>query len=327
MGYIDTFPLRPEDFDFLNPIALSEFPVSGYPGWRQAANSIVNTVFSQLSFADIREEAYTEYETALQAIRTGLEEDTIENDAVDFAKAIFAYLNLKYPGRISDTQGETPLEGGERRPEPIIGEEPIETTPSPLTPSTAPERLPELPSPVREPSPAPVEPVEPVGRTPSPAPTEPRQPQDSGGNGGARNEGIEFNSGSSETLTEPLPGEEQGGDSGLDDTEGNGEDGEDTGEGGDNEEPKESDGKISIDYTALENAIFNALYRWSNILASNPPTILTKPADTATITDEDIREEMKAQVENLRSLASDMNEQASETITSKPFSISVPSEE
>lgn len=326
MGFLPDWKVTPESFDYLNPVALSRYSVAGHPGWTQVVSVIVNTVFSQLSFSDISESGTDDYDFSLNVVVANLENDVIDNDAVAIARVVLAALDEKYPGRISEIE-EKPFLENQSKPPRIDPEnrEPDRTPSEPETPTEL-DGVPILPRPSRLPvdrlSEVPAAPPTPISDSPE-TPKIPAKPSGDGIQVPVKNR-------PNRDRLEDLKNEDESNETSSE------RDSENTDRPVDEDVPEEAEGKNEdepakqvpsiIDYTLLENAIFNALSRSFELTLSNPPIIRTRPADLEELTDSDIKGEMKSQMQNIIDVVDDFRFGDSQSVVKSPSIISTPFE-
>lgn len=271
--------LDPQRFQYLNPMVFGEYNAAGDIGWNSAIAQILSYYQGQEPFQDALLDFGELAGDIIEAWKENLVQELVQNDAIELAELVLQTLILVTGEQVEGVEPIVPPE----EPEPLPEPEPEEPTPEPDTtrepfppvveprapqsppdrgdqpePSVPPEEptepdRPDRPAPPRrQPSPsAPVTPlfsapVLPVPRQPAPQEPRPAVPE------------------SGEEPEEPTPREPAEPESGESPAPGD-------------QEPVPAG--IEIDYGALENAIYNALRRWYDLVLSNPPTI-TVQTDT-----------------------------------------------
>lgn len=289
--------LDPVRFGYLDPLVFGEYNAAGNVGWGTAINTILAYYQNQSPFEDAILDFGELGNDILEAWKENLSQELVDNSATELAELVLQTLILVTGEQVEGVEPIIPPE----EPEPLPDVEPEEPTPepederepfppvvTPREPGTSPERepspespeLPESPeepdrserppAPVRKPSPDRLEspvfpaPILPLPR--QPVPQEPRVPVPESPEQPAPESPVR------EPLDEPV-----------------------TVEG--SEDPDSPPINVSIDYGALEEAIYSALRRWYDFVLGNPATVTVQTVKPEEINPADLIPQIMEQVD------------------------------
>ena len=262
--------LDPARFGYLDPLVFGEYNAAGNIGWGTAINNILAYYQGQAPFQDAILDFSELGQDILEAWKENLAQELADNSATELAELVLQTLILVTGEQVEGVEPLIPPE----EPEPLPDVEPEEPTPEPeptrepfppvvvpREPGTSPERrdqpeppeppeppiVPDRPArpspPIRQPAPrvivppVPLPPVLPLPR--QPVPQEPRPPVPESPEQPSPESPVR------EPLEEPVSVEGTG-------------------------DPESPPINVSIDYGALENAIYNALRRFYDLVLGNP---------------------------------------------------------
>lgn len=289
--------LDPVRFQYLNPLVFGEYSTHNDTGWIPAISQILSYYQGQKPFQDALLDFGELGNDILEAWKENLVQELVDNDAVQLAELVLQTLILVTGEQVDGVEPLIPPENPQDLPEPEP-EKPAPDSPedrepfppvisprSPQPPGTRDTQptVPEEPGQPQEPSREPQQP--PTRRNPPsspgipgiptfPTPSLPRVPVP-------------------EVPREPVPEDTQEPEESPSRDEPEPQNGDGTGD--DTEEPVQ--GKIEIDYGALEQAIFNALKRWYDVILGNPPTITVQTETPPEVPVADLIPEIMKQVD------------------------------